>query len=525
MSRYDHIDFTPPQGARDAAKRALDVRAEKPASERGMTPVGIARARDLINGVRLSPATVRRMLAFFERHEVNKQGSTWDEQGKGWQAWNGWGGDAGFAWARKVVGQMNAADEKARESADAPAETLMRGGAIPLLMAEGDDAERPVSVIQVAKAGRFDGHPAGAFEMTAATFAKIVENFRATSNRRVPVDYEHATEMVAHTNAMQRGAPAVGWVTDLNAQGDKLFATVEWVDAEAVEHIRAGRYRYCSPAVVLDAIDGETGNRIGPRLTSVGLTNRPFLDGMEPIAARDAAEAVTASLSPDAVHIPAAIEAAPLPKESSPMDDEKKMAEGGAAPDKDKKPVPMGDGDRYASLMKKMAGAMGYEMSDDYEAAEGSMLAKLAELVEQMKAAQAAEVAAMCDRVIAAGRAPAAKRDALVKLCSAQRDLFVDLYPEATAKNAPLAPKSEPTADARVMSASVAPQGGNAPERPLADLARRSHNDAADERARVLMSQNASLTYAQALVQASAQLKAETQNAVMAAIKPALGLA
>jgi lambda family phage portal protein len=112
LGKYDEIDFTPPQGARDAAKRALDVRETKPSSQRGMTPVGIARARDLQNGVKMSPDTVRRMKAFFDRHEVDKKGATWDEQGKGWQAWHGWGGDAGYAWARKVVGQMEARDKK-----------------------------------------------------------------------------------------------------------------------------------------------------------------------------------------------------------------------------------------------------------------------------------------------------------------------------------------------------------------------------------------------------------------------------
>jgi hypothetical protein len=112
LAKYDGIDFTPPQGARDAAKRALDVREGKPSSQRGMTPVGIARARDLQNGVKMSPDTVRRMKAFFDRHEVDKKGATFGEQGKGWQAWNGWGGDAGFAWARKVVGQMEARDKK-----------------------------------------------------------------------------------------------------------------------------------------------------------------------------------------------------------------------------------------------------------------------------------------------------------------------------------------------------------------------------------------------------------------------------
>lgn len=114
--RYSHIDFSPPKGAREAAQRALDVRAEKPESQRGMTPVGIARARDLANGRDVSPETVRRMKAFFDRHQKDKQGATWDEQGPGWQAWQGWGGDAGYAWARKVVGQMEAADKKATES-------------------------------------------------------------------------------------------------------------------------------------------------------------------------------------------------------------------------------------------------------------------------------------------------------------------------------------------------------------------------------------------------------------------------
>jgi hypothetical protein len=123
LGRYDGIDFTPPEGAREAAKRALDIRETKPSSQRGMTPVGIARARDLQNGVKMSPDTIRRMKAFFDRHEVDKKGATWDEQGKGWQAWNGWGGDAGYAWARKVVGQMEARDNKelARPVSQTPA--------------------------------------------------------------------------------------------------------------------------------------------------------------------------------------------------------------------------------------------------------------------------------------------------------------------------------------------------------------------------------------------------------------------
>ena len=112
LGRYDDIDFTPPEGARESARRALDIRAKKPASQRGMTPVGIARARDLINGKNMSPDTVKRMKAFFDRHEIDKKAKGWDEQGAGWQAWNGWGGDAGYSWAKKIVGQMESKDQK-----------------------------------------------------------------------------------------------------------------------------------------------------------------------------------------------------------------------------------------------------------------------------------------------------------------------------------------------------------------------------------------------------------------------------
>jgi len=123
LGKYSDIDFTPPQGARDAAKRALEAREKKPASERGMTPVGIARARDLISGKSLSPDTIRRMHSFFSRHEVDKKGESWDSQGKGWQAWNGWGGDAGYAWVRKVIKQMESREKNLEEPSACPIAT------------------------------------------------------------------------------------------------------------------------------------------------------------------------------------------------------------------------------------------------------------------------------------------------------------------------------------------------------------------------------------------------------------------
>lgn len=110
------IDTVPPQAVADNARRALEVRADKPASERGMTPVGIARARDLSNRVALSEDTIRRMAAYFDRHESDKQGATWNDRGAGWQAWNGWGGDEGRDWARRKVEEF----DRARGAKSAP---------------------------------------------------------------------------------------------------------------------------------------------------------------------------------------------------------------------------------------------------------------------------------------------------------------------------------------------------------------------------------------------------------------------
>lgn len=99
--------YTPPKGVQEAAQRALDVRESKPESERGMTPTGLARARDLSNGRSVTLDTLRRMVSYFARHEVDKDGSTWGSQGKGWQAWHGWGGDAGRRWAESIVARID----------------------------------------------------------------------------------------------------------------------------------------------------------------------------------------------------------------------------------------------------------------------------------------------------------------------------------------------------------------------------------------------------------------------------------
>jgi len=90
--KYEHINFNPPQGVREAAARALQMRREQPESRRGGTQVGVSRARDLSNGVAMPPETINRMVSYFARHEVDlkAEGANRGEKGypsKGRQAW------------------------------------------------------------------------------------------------------------------------------------------------------------------------------------------------------------------------------------------------------------------------------------------------------------------------------------------------------------------------------------------------------------------------------------------------------
>lgn len=100
----DADTYTPPQGAAEAARRALEAREQEPPSNRAMTPVGLARAQQLAKREPVSLETVERMVDFFSRHRGTRPDA---EPEKGWskwrQAWMGWGGVAGARWAYRIA--------------------------------------------------------------------------------------------------------------------------------------------------------------------------------------------------------------------------------------------------------------------------------------------------------------------------------------------------------------------------------------------------------------------------------------
>lgn len=101
--------FDVPQAVRRQARRGLDLRKEhgrgglstQQAGAQGIGS-GVQRAADLVEG-RVTYNTVKRMLAFFNRHKAYKEHHTMNPPSNSLISWLLWGGDAGYKWAQRVV--------------------------------------------------------------------------------------------------------------------------------------------------------------------------------------------------------------------------------------------------------------------------------------------------------------------------------------------------------------------------------------------------------------------------------------
>jgi hypothetical protein len=164
------------------------------------------------------------------------------------------------------------------------------------------DPAKPVWV-QIAAEGQFDGYRGGevSFTFDERIFQQIVRNFRRHPSYQpgaegygtgdvVAWDFHHASESEPTEGSIPfTGAPAQGWIQDLEVRFDadgkaQLWALTRWLEP-ARTYIQTERYRWASVSVVFDAVDPKSGENIGAVLTSVALTNAPFIEGMTPLAA------------------------------------------------------------------------------------------------------------------------------------------------------------------------------------------------------------------------------------------------
>jgi hypothetical protein len=150
--------------------------------------------------------------------------------------------------------------------------------------------------LHVATEGDFEGHADGKFSLNRDVFEAFVANLRADPRYRggtspvIPFDFEHASELAATNGSIPAaGAPAPAWVCDLDVREGPSGEAQLWAYAKLGNLIRGyienNEYRHVSIAFTLNGTDPQSGDSIGPMVTSIAFTNHPFLRGITPIAA------------------------------------------------------------------------------------------------------------------------------------------------------------------------------------------------------------------------------------------------
>lgn len=129
--------------------------------------------------------------------------------------------------------------------------------------------------IQITALGVFFHKIYGRFEVTREDVAQMVANFNLQENDSV-IDYEHQTLLDVE-------APAAGWIKILiDKGGDGLWGKVEWLE-RAKGYLEKKEYKYLSPVITYNNHNPKTGEYIGTVLVCCGITNVPFITGMEPL--------------------------------------------------------------------------------------------------------------------------------------------------------------------------------------------------------------------------------------------------
>lgn len=107
--RYGDIDFSPPDGVREAARRGIALHEEGKTGD-GIEPATVAWARRIAAGEKVSPEKARQGNRWFGRNERFKDEP---KDSPAWASWQLWFGDDGKAWFSKLVEQMDARDRGA----------------------------------------------------------------------------------------------------------------------------------------------------------------------------------------------------------------------------------------------------------------------------------------------------------------------------------------------------------------------------------------------------------------------------
>lgn len=141
------------------------------------------------------------------------------------------------------------------------------------------DSDGVPTEIHIVPLGQYEHEMYGNFTIADADIDNMIQNFNNHENDLV-IDFEHQT-------LTGEKAPAAGWIYAIEKREDGIWAVDVKFTKSAIEHIRSEEYRYISPVIDFQALDKTTGNGIGAKIHSIALTNTPWFDGMQPLAAKE----------------------------------------------------------------------------------------------------------------------------------------------------------------------------------------------------------------------------------------------
>lgn len=117
-------------------------------------------------------------------------------------------------------------------------------------------------------------HPRyGKLSFTQDRIKQFADNVNSgVRGQKLDIDYDHK----------EYNGEAAGWVEQAEARPDGLWLLVEWTQ-KAYEAIKSKAYRYFSPEFDDMWKDPRTGEKFKDVLAGGGITNRPFLKGIQPL--------------------------------------------------------------------------------------------------------------------------------------------------------------------------------------------------------------------------------------------------
>lgn len=243
-----------------------------------------------------------------------------------------------------------------------------------------------VKEIQIFKTGKFSHPVYGDFEITAQTLAEMKDNFDNRVRRvDLSVDYYHESDKAA-----------AGWFKKLrlNEDGSELWAEVEFTP-KASQMLRDKELRYFSPDFTFEWSDPETGQIFNNVLFGGGLTNRPFLKDMQPVALTEKGNKMSTPPKKDETMTPPA-PPADAPPQTPP-----------APPKKASDPEEQSEVDTLKGMIAELQAALAKAQSDNAAMAEENQ--KYAE------AKKMAEKEAKFTLLLTEGKACVAQKESFMK--------------------------------------------------------------------------------------------------------------